>query len=217
MREICTLDDIVSDYPIMLIDTSVLLKSLTDKITLVQLNGKNIVLEKDHQFRVELMKYLKGDMPIFITSLVSEEYLSGKHYSYKNAIKKLDSRGVKNRREQMETNRKIDAAQKEEKKLINTFEENERILKLNEKERSLYRNFYERYPDVQNMYELSETDFDLLISGAVLAQTRNFCALLSNDFGIVKGWGYFLKKEKLNIKQFGFFVREDGFKFERLK
>lgn len=214
MDELYNLDKILQEYPITLIDTSSLSRSFADNRILTQPNGKNIVLEKNHEFRVELMKYIEREYPFFITYLVYNEYLNKPHYNYKKALKEADRRKAKHRKPLI---RRIRDAEKEERKLIRMFEDKERVLEFHGNERILYGNFYERYHDVQNMYELSDVDVDLLISAAVLAQTRDSCALLSNDFGIVKGWGYFLKKEKLNIKQFGFFVREEDSKFKRLR
>ncbi len=204
-----SLEEIASKYSLALMDTSFFSESFRNKKNLITVRGidsvkeKANIIEKEHQFRIMLIDYLERGFPYFITYPVSKEYSGIRHYPYKKIIRKMGS----NNRELLNLRRQIRDSEKEKRRLIDIFEENDKILQLSEEEKSLYDVFSEKYYFFKNVYELSDVDFDLFISGAVLSKARNSSALASNDFGIVHAWRCFLKKENISPNQFGFFVK----------
>ena len=222
-----TLERVVSKYSIVLMDTSVISHYLGGNQNPISIEEKMIVLEENHQCRIVLIDYLNKGLPCFMTSSVLEELQVGDHYNYKKMIKRASSyknarlipkAGSDKAKELLELRRKIKNAQKERRKLIITFQENDRVLELNRNEIDLYNLFYKAYSGLLSLYKLSEVDFDLLVSGAVIAQTRESSALVSNDIrGIAHAWNYILRKEKISLKKFGFVNRKGINDFEILQ
>ncbi len=221
-----TLEKIVSRYSIILMDTSVLSHYLGGNQDPISIEEKMIMLEEEHQSGTVLMDYLKKGIPCFITHLVSEEFQNRVHYPYKKMIKRAGSykdarlipkAGSYKGKELLKFRRKIKAAQKERTKLIYTFQENNKILELTEDEHNLYNIFYKRYSNLSSSYKLSDVDFDLLVSGAVISQTRKSSALICNDIrGISYAWKHIRRQENISSKQFGFVLRKGINDFEIL-
>ncbi len=199
-----TLEELISEYPIILMDTCAILHYIGENKDPHSPEEKMIVLEKQHQFITILTDYIGKGIPCFITSLVFEESQIKGHYPYKKIIK---NKRTQHNRELLDRSRKIKNAEKEMNKLSITFQENDRILELNEDEQNLYNIFDEKYSTLKGKYNLSDVDFDLLVSGAVISQTRESSALVSNDSGITYAWHPVLRNEKINHKKFGFVNR----------
>ena len=198
-----TLREIVFEYPIILIDNTVLCNSYCrPRKALTFFEEKEIELKEQYQFRDLLIDYIETGMPCFITSLVSKEYLRG-NYPYKKIIK---NENVQRNRRVLNFCRQKKDSSKGRRKLIGVFQENNKILDLNEEEYNLYNNFYRRYPKLLS-YKLSDVDLDILISGMVVSQTRGPAGLVSNDFGIVRAWKYSKKKTGRNNKKLSFFIK----------
>jgi len=209
-----TLEEVVSKYRIFLIDTSALSYYFGDNQDPISIKEKMIVFEEQHQFTTILIDYIRKGLPCFTTSSVLEESQIKEYYPYKKIIK---NRRTQQDRELLDFSRKIRDTQKERRKLIITFQENDRILELNENEQILYNIFDEKYAILKGKYKLSDVDFDFLVSGVVIAQTRESSALLSNDIrGIANAWNYILRKEKISHKKFGFVSRRGINDFEIL-
>ncbi len=223
-----TLEEIASKYQIVLMDSSVLIHYLGGEQykSFFSFEKKGIALEEEHQCRIMLMDYLnKKGLPCFITSSVLEEFQAGDNYPYKKMIKRdssyknarlIPKAGSDKARKLLKLRRKIKDAQKGRRKLINTFQENNRVLELNESEHNLYNIFDKTYSGLLSYYGLSKVDFDFLLSGAVTSKIRESSALISNDFGLVRAWNYIRKKEKISSEQFGFVIRTGLDDFEIL-
>ena len=200
-----TLGDIVAKYSVILIDTSALCNCLGNKQNLTSIEEKSIACEESYKCTSVLRDYLNKGFPCFTTFPVLEEFQARDHYNYKKVIKKS---GHQQNRKFLDFSRKIRDAQKEQRKLIITFQEKDRILKLKENEQILYNTFDKNYTMLKEQYNLSDVDFDLLISGAVISQTRESSVLVSNDMrGIFPAWRYILRKGKITFKRFGFVSR----------
>lgn len=210
-----TLEQVVSKYSIVLMDNSLLSNYLGHKQNAISIEGKGIALEEEYRFTIVLIDYIKKGNPCFITSSVVEEFQARDRYPYKKIIKRDGS--CKNR-ELLKLRRKIRGNCKERRKLIDTFWDSNRILKLSKNEHNLYNLFYRTYSGFLSLYKLSEVDFDLLVSGAVMSQTRESSALASNDVrGIFHAWKHIRKRENISSKQFGFIVREGINDFKKLE
>ena len=214
MKNICTLEDIASEYSVVLIDTCVL--SITFGKSPQNPEEKKDELMENYEFRKEMMRGLEMGFPIFITKLVYEEYLNKPHYDYKEALKVIDRRKGKNSKLLKKVARQIRDAEREERKFMNMFKDMESILKFDGNEKDSYDQFYEKYLMLKEERDLSEADYDILISGIVVGQTRGFPTILSNDFGIVNAWRDFKRMRRINSYHFGFFIRQNNYEFERL-
>lgn len=212
MGKFKSLEEISSSYKLIIIDNSAFQQILSSNSNLKSIEEKlehYLMKKKSLQFWKKNMGYYEN---YYTTLEVIEEMRNVGHYPYKKAIKKdyfMDKNMLKLRRTIRDLNQ-------EGSRLIRYLEEKERILKLNKDEAYLYDIFYGKYLELRDTYELFGVDFDLLISGAVIAQTRESSAIISNDFGIVRAWSSFLEAEKVSKEKFGFFVRKDISLFEKL-
>lgn len=225
-NDLFTLEEIVGEYRAVLIDAS----ALFNYLDLPLRNHPATSLPKRDSFKREkrslyekcsftsrLRNYIKRGMPIFVTSNVIEEYLHREEHPYKNVLEStLYGRGNETHRILSEKFRLIEKERRELKKMTRTFQENSRILNLNPEQETLYDSLYLGYKWLDEKNGLGVTDFDFLISGAVLAQTNDSAALVSNDFGIVEAWRILSEREGFTSEQLPFFIRKKLFGFLRL-
>jgi len=216
-----SLDQMALKYPILLMDTCVL-----EGFKFFKDDPKNI-LEKEKDLdekndAIQIIKdYLNSGGASYITSSVFEEYIPDSNYSYKKSIKNLDTRLNDNQIDKelhsglVSVHRKINRNKKSQRGLVELFEEQGRIIKLDKNEKQLYSIFDKKYSEFKEKYGISETDLNFLISGAILSHKRNPVALVSHDRGIFKAYNEFVNDQGLNSENFGFFIRSDNFKFER--
>ncbi len=209
-----TFDEIIQNYSLVLIDTSTLSNSLGANKYLHTLSGIGTVLEEEHQFRMDLIHYLERDFPIYITPLVCKEYDVMVNCGYIRPIEVIDGKNQISRIDFLKR-RKMNS-RSEEKDLFKILEK-ECIYRLKEeKQIDLYDRFSKRYSwfknegflEEFNMKEpLSETDFDLLISAAVLSKSEKALALLTNDYGILKTWSRLCRDGRISPRKFELFMR----------
>ena len=105
---------------------------------------------------------------------------------------------------------------KKERKMIDFYVDNGKILSFSEEDKKAYMGLSKKYNSLKERNSLSEADFDFLISGLVLSQKGESSALLSNDFGIVKSWKFILYHRNIFPEKFGFFLRHYFPNFEKL-
>ena len=203
----CFLDDVSSDYNFILIDNSVFQEVLTFnsiKQTSAERLAHCYIQKKSLEFWI---KNLPEYDNLYTTLGVMGELAFGTNYDYKRAIKRPPSSKDPNI---PKIRRAIRDVSSKRRSLIGYLKDEDKILKLNEDEQSLYKKLSEKYYKCGDYYKLSEVDFDLFLSGAVCAQTCGSSAILSNDIrGISELWKLFLKKEHIPREKFGFFVRDD--------
>ncbi len=209
-----TLEEVVSKYQLVLMDNSVLAHYLGNKQDSNSIEEKRLILEEDQNSRNVLIDYIKKGIPCFVTSSVAEESQSGDSYKFKKIIKRAVPYEGK---ELLGLRRKIRDDRKKRRKLIDIFKDNNQVLCLNENEQGLYGLFDKSYLGLLSLYKLSKVDFNLLISGAVVSQTRKSSALIASDFGIVRAWNYIRRREKISTEQFGFVLRKGLDNFEILR
>ena len=215
-----TLGQIVRDHSFILMDTCVLSQSIGSYKNIDTLSGKALVIEEENQFRLDLMHYLEMDSPIFITPLVYDEYAVRVNSNYIEPIETLDSRDQVARRKLLEN--KIKNGRFEERKLLKLFEKGKIFIL--EEENQRYDSLSGRYFWFKNekaierfkiKEPLSKTDFDLLISAAVLSYSEESLALLTSDYGIIKAWSYLCKDIKIDSNKFELFIRKFPLIFEK--
>lgn len=211
--ELESLEKVVKDYDYFLIDNCAFQEVIYNTYFPKSLNGKF----KRSQLRKKSIEFWKKNLGFYknfyTTSKVIEEMRGVRHYDYKGSINKYLLK--KNHHRILQLQRSIRDTNKEKNRLIMLLEEN-RVLVLNLEEQGIYPYFYNLSHNLKNYYKLSETDFDLLISGRVLSKTRGPSAIISNDFGIVKAWKSLLNKKEFSIESLGFFVRQKLTSFRRL-
>lgn len=194
----------LKEYPVLL-DTSALLDYYTQARNPETSTEKFAKAKEGYDFFVLMKNYVQNGNNFYITSLVSNELQNGYSPPFKKGIKKIG--GCKNR-ETLILHRKRREVAKARRALDRTFQESDKILKFGKDEQSLYDLLYKRNIGLKEKYELSESDFDLLISGGVLAKTGKTIALVSNDLGIFRARKEILNREKLWPNKFKFFIRE---------
>ena len=202
----------LKEYPVLL-DTSALIDYYTQNRDLETLTEKFAKAKECYDFFVLMKNYVQNGSNFYITSLVSNELQMGYSLPFKKSIKKIG--GCKNR-EILELHRKRRDATKARRILDRTFQENDKILKFGGEEQSWYDILYKRNIELKEKYKISESDFDLLISGGALAKTQRTVALVSNDLGIFRARKEILNREKLWSGKFKFFIREDFLNFKKI-
>jgi len=207
-----TLEQVNSEYPIILIDTSALLSTF-------KYNGNDNFSEK--KSRSELFEssavfyreFLEGGGIFYITPSVIREFINSSCAYYKRMIKK---EGVISK-ERIEYHRQVKKEHLEKGRLVRLLEDRELILELDEDEKEKYMRLNNKHYHEGMKRGLSEVDFDLINSGATVSMTRIPTALISNDIAIFHLWRKYLKKDTLDKDKLGFFTRKgfDVFKKEK--
>lgn len=210
-----TLEEISEKYPFILVDTSSLTWASFKNIetSLLDFEGTMSIPVEIGKSAIFFKEFLEGGKNFYVTQFILREYNHSAYYPYNKIIKKYKNISKKS----LELYRKKREVSKEVGKLVRAFEENYGILELDENERKLYGKMSRKYSFLKRKRDISEADFDFLISGFVLSRTRDLTSLISNDFGIFYSWIDLLKREKLTPETLGFFVRIDFNSFKRGK
>lgn len=205
-----TLENVASQYNLVLIDTCAL-------VSVLGLERPDYIEGKIdyYTFQGKLMDFWSENIPfyseIYSVQEVLEELTNTQKYNYKKHIKRNGSSSYTTN-----LGRSIKKGNKSRRKLVNLFDEQERILKLNSVEKVVYQNLYEEYDELIAQHKLKGADFPLLISGAAISEIQSPTAIISNDFGIFNSYKFLMAEENLNPNQFGFFVRRGEDTFIRL-
>jgi len=95
---------------------------------------------------------------------------------------------------------------------------NSRILEFDNNEEIIYAFLHREYSEMQKRFDIGRADYDFLVSGGVLLETRKEpVALISNDMGILRAWKFFLKGEGLKSNELKFIKRIGSEIFEEAK
>ncbi|MCH8945682.1 MAG: hypothetical protein IIA85_02055 [Nanoarchaeota archaeon] len=208
-----TLEEISERYGFILVDNSSLCWTSLGNIetSLLDFEGRISLSEEGKKSTIFFKKFLEEGKNFYVTPSILKEYDT--YYPYNKIIKNRKNTSKKC----LEMYRKRREESKERRKLIRVLKENYGILEFDGNEKKLYDEMSRKYSFLKRKKNISEADFDFLISGAVVSMKRNLTSLISNDFGIFYSWRELLKKEKLTPKQLGFFVRKEFNVFKRGK
>lgn len=214
-KKLKSLQRLVLEYPITLIDTSALfcpinrLPEKGDKSHQAQILRSQIIFDSIIFYR----RFLESGGRFYITPDILEEYTPGDYVSKKQ--KKLGERDHLPRKE-FELFKTRQRENEGIRGLIKMLEFGENVLQLSDEEQE-ERDFLKRkYAHFIPREEIGKIDFDFLTSGAaVLRVRRKPLALISNDFGILYSWKDLVRGEKFAPEKFGFFVRIEADIFER--
>ena len=211
-KRLKSLEGVASESPIVLLDTSALLSFLRDTRNAIDFRGKTEHSEIARKSAVFFREH-KMRSNFYVTPGVLNQYLRKQSYPYRKAIRKNIS-GEGFNPDRVEFYRAMRKDDKERRKLIEEFESNGRVLILNDGEKEFSRDF-DKYLPFKRESGLSETNFDLLVTGMVVSVTRNPVSLISNNFKILEVWKKILIGESVSPRQFGFFFRQKFDFFER--
>ena len=202
-----TLDEICNNFKIILADSSAIIHYL-------ELNGKNKEVSKleyklkrkraEESSYTSFNKYVKRTKNLFVTNLVLEELKYEEEKSIREILSKYDY--VKIKKKENEYFGTICSAKKTKKKLVKSFQD-KKIINFNSNENTEYSRYFKRNFYLKGKYTLSDADYDLLITGAVLSALRGKTAVLSNDFPLLYSYKSLISKEKLSTEKYSFFIR----------
>jgi len=214
-----SLENVALEYPVILLDTSVLSNilggasklglSMRERISIKE--RISIFQERSHSadfFR----DFIENNGCFYVTQAVLDEYSFRSNYPYNKKIRKSGGRrseGV------LELRREKRDESKKRRNLIRLLEERERVLQLDENEEKRYNSLCRRYLYLKGKKGLSKTNFDFLISGAVVSEKRGPTCLISNTFKILHSWQALVRGKGITPEEFGFFLRDDINVFRR--
>ncbi len=183
-----TLDDLASDYSVLIFDTSVLLQNFGQEKKVSYENRLKVVSPI-----VDLL--LKNSVSLLTTSQVVKEYTSESHHSRHSAV-----------------GWEIDFQIR--KMVVDIFGDLGKIISLDRFESGCYTYLKKEMPQTfssrDKKYSLSETDIDLCLSATARALFgKQKVALLSNDLGISCGLKYLKHRTGLSDAQLQSFLRID--------
>jgi len=223
-QETCKLEEIMLDYPIILIDNCALQASLEGCK-----HERGTIW--NYLVRTDSLKYFYGLVSagkgLYILPETLDELFAGVLNSeYKIIVKTcsrlkaehekipLSSRTAKKRAE--EELSRAEASRdyyKARRTLAHQFKANDKVFRLTDNERFLYNYLYKRNEELkQKKYgqrgaQINNVDYSLLIHGAVASQTRKGAAVITRDFPLLLAWSDFMKREPITIKEYRVFIR----------
>jgi hypothetical protein len=192
------LEKIVKEYKIVLFDSS----SLIDPFCGSRYKGvhneyvcsiKTNELQKKIDYILFLQECLRKNYPFYVTEKIIKEINRGGGHAKNYRIRLRHSTYPKKRRVFVSP-KTIEREGSEFNRLVSLFLNNH-VIKLTDSETGLYSNFSSDFFYLMKLEELSETDFDFLIKGIVLSESRGKTALLANDSGIRKAWFHLTKRQ----------------------
>jgi len=154
-----------------------------------------------------------------LTQLRKKKFFRG---SYKKIIKDLNRTSKKRTKGEninaVNLARKIRDKSQARIRLVSLIETNDLTLSLDDSEESLFRHFYENDRELMKKYELRKDEFRLLLSAAVVSQTRKgTTAIITLDEPLLYAWRDFIHREPIRAEEFSAFLREDEDRYGRMK
>jgi len=190
------LEKIVKEHKIVLFDSSALIDPFSE-FNYEGIHNRYICsiktneLQKKIDYIIFLQECLRKNYPFYITKKVIKEINQGGGYARNYKIR-LRHSTYPRKRKVFVSPKTIERESCEFNRLISLFEHH--IIQLTDSEMKSYSLLSSRFPYLINFNGLSETDFDFLINGVVLANNRGKTTLLTNDSGIRRAWFYLTKK-----------------------
>ncbi len=206
------LDDICKEFNILLVDTSVLVKSLE-----AQSSNSPKLIDKIISKKVETCssiffnKYVKDKGIFFLTEKIYKEFYCPENITLEEVFPKINRSKIS--KKELKYFSEICSGVQEKRNLLKSFKKYKKIITLDDFEKEKYNEIFTR-----NLYlkkkaygpegkKTGDNDDDLLIHGAVLSITRDKTAILSNDFPLLYAYRDLLNKEKISPVNYGFFIR----------
>lgn len=191
------LDNVISSYEIVLVDTSVLIGHLNGNSHNKERIEFQVMTHNSAQFFREY--FIRNQL--YVTEGVLKEYAKLPFIPNYSGVNGKNHNDILKKRSEI-----VSRSARASRDLADLIEERS-VISLNDKERELYNVFRQTMRFCEGSYRLSETDLDLLASAAVLAKLRGPTAVLSNDISMRKIWGNYLGLSCIDRRDFGFFTR----------
>jgi hypothetical protein len=213
-----SLRDVSCEYEILLFDTSFIVSYMKEKKDLESSRGdvKRRVVngEKKIDYFSELSESFKRRPNFFVTDKVLEEVLASETRSEERKLT-FRRRGKKYTKE-MVPQKTYSRLAREHDRLVSVLRAHGPV-ELNEEEKGEYHRVYPSFLNLKEAYNMSEANFDFLVTGMVLAKSRGTVALMSNDVrGIGTSWHVVLRTECFNDDGLlGFFIHEELGEFRK--
>lgn len=200
------IDDLCKEFDNFLFDTSALNSPLINSKEYSPLRKRTERIRAEKDSDIFLRRYLQRK-PEFMTTIKVKNECKNKNeqFGIRETFNKYDF--IKISRKERILYKEICSEKKEWKKLIKVFNKKGRIVHQTEKEKERWDFLYNKYAIAKSKYNLSEVDYDLLITGAVLSNSRGKTAILSNDFPLYYAYSKLIKHENLDPSKYGFFIR----------
>ena len=210
-----TLEELASEDCCILFDTSVITplgkgKEFFDSKTIKE---KADFKEQNSNFLHELVRHIANKGNFFVTGCVLEEIGNRRNYDYKKTIRR---EGACKDRELLRLRRLIKRGEQEQRRVLNAFIDNDKVVILEGEMKKLYDRISEKYQMFIGKYSLSHADFDFLLTGITLAMASIPIIFVSNDYKIFYARDDILEDENIKEKDVSFLTRVDFFKFRPL-
>jgi len=191
-----SLEELGETYNFILIDSSAIIGCL-DERTPLENSGKIFRTKKEIKFCNCLKDFVSNGGNLCITIDVERE-ISVPFEIFSEEVDLLNNK----------LSRKIRKRDRKRKGLITLLKGHNGVLDVNSKGSGIYAYLDNRFSNLQFRYELADTDYKLIISGARLVNLGNSVVILSNDSGMRHAWKDLVKREHMFFDRFGFFYRQ---------
>ncbi len=204
-RTLIHLDDLCKEFQILLLDTSAIVSPLDREFKGNRLIDRINLKKAEGASSVFFNKCLKEKGVFYITQKVFDECYREENPPIREALAKYEN--MKLSKKEKKYFGSICSLKKERSSLLKSFKKYKKIINLDNPESKRYQEVFRRNFSLKSKNKLSDVDYDLLITGAVLSQTRGETAVLSNDFPLLYSYNALVNKEKIDFVNYGFFIR----------
>ena len=209
MTEKYGIEKIAKEHDFVLFDSTALIDPFCnrknneghDEITKC-INTKN--LHKKIDYIVFLQDCLRERYPFYLTKKIMNEVNKDGNYArdYKRHLK---NSGHFKGSVFFVSPKTIEKETSEFNRLISLFSNKGRIVQLTDYEKKLYSRFSFDFSYLKDLKNLNDTNFDFLLSGMVLSNTRGRTAILTNNSKIRRARFHLIKKHVFNPDYFVLF------------
>lgn len=193
------IDQICNKYNFVLVDTCALISCFRHKSNYYDKKNKLEFSNQDN----ELLDFWAENIQKYPSIHVTPKIIGEIDCEYKFTKTVKHCSGKYNDRTVLELRRSLQKGKQKRMRLINTLEEENRIISLN-CDTKLRRGYvFGKYLPFMQQGKISTPDLDLLATGVALAYNRNAC-IISNDFNLIDigsriAHKFFLPKDKFNL------------------
>jgi len=199
------LDDLCEEFEILLVDTSALIRPLDKEVKKSKLIDRINSERMESDSSIFFNKCLKEKGVFYITSEIFQECYKGKPLLIREVLSKYD--GLKLSKKEKEYFSSVCSLKKERSHLLKSFKKEKKIISLNDLEERKYQEIFKKNLYLKKINRLSNVDYDLLITGAVLSMARENTAVLSNDFPLLYAYQSLIREGSFDREKYGFFIR----------
>lgn len=209
------LDYILSNYGVLLLDTSVVMNPFSVYKSQSIPGGTRRVGRLVRQDRVKttreyisrLVESVESGKPIYLTKGIVDELKRSSICRVRRKYSKVSQRI----RERSISIKNLEDLFSLKDRLISILHNNRHII--DTEDDCVYGSFLDRYGYLKERYGISDNDEEMLLAGLVISQ-RIPCALLSNDMGILRSYHHLKNLLDFSFNELGFFLTMGTFSFK---